>query len=133
MAEFHNTMMGKQFITSTVPQLVRAVEKLNKNLAPEPIVEYDTMLVMLYANDGGDRQHLERIEGDKFNSIEELHKINENISVYSLSDFTEMCNNIDTECDDLHLMDRWVAHIQLRKGAVLEYQNNNYNRNNGES
>ena len=122
MSDFHKTMMGKRFIEGTVPSLVRAIDKLNKNLEPEPIVEYDTLIAMLYINDG-DRKELEHIEGQKFNTLQEVLDVNENISVYSLSDFTELVNNNDSECDDIHLQDRWIGYIELRKGAIAEYRN----------
>ena len=122
MSDFHKTMMGKRFIEGTVPSLVRAIDKLNKNLEPEPIVEYDTLIAMLYINDG-DRKELEHIEGQKFNTLQEILDVNENISVYSLSDFTELVNNNDSECDDIHLQDRWIGYIELRKNAITEYRN----------
>lgn len=122
MNNFHTTIMGKRFIEGTVPSLVRAIDKLNKNLEPEPIVEYDTLIAMLYINDG-DRKELEHIEGQKFNTLQEILDVNENISVYSLSDFTELVNNNDSECDDIHLQDRWIGYIELRKNAITEYRN----------
>jgi hypothetical protein len=128
MPDFFQTMMGKRFIEGTIPSLVRAIDKLNKNL--EPQIEYDTLIALLYTNDG-DRKDLEHIEGQKFNSLYDVHAINENISVYSLSDFTEMVNNNDSECDDIHLQDRWIGYIKLRQGAIQEYQkyqDQNYNK-----
>jgi len=122
MPDFFQTMMGKRFIEGTIPSLVRAIDKLNKNLEPEPIIEYDTLIAMLYVNDG-DRKDLEHIEGQKFNTLQEVLDVNENISVYSLSDFTELVNNNDSECDDIHLQDRWIGYIELRKGAITEYRN----------
>ena len=122
MPDFFQTMMGKRFIEGTIPSLVRAIDKLNKNLEPEPIVEYDTLIAMLYINEG-DRKELEHIEGQKFNTLQEVLDVNENISVYSLSDFTELVNNNDSECDDIHLQDRWIGYIELRKGAIAEYRN----------
>ena len=121
MAEFHNTMMGKQFITSTIPQLVRAVEKLNKNLTPEPIVEYETKIAMLYVNEGG-RRELEDIEVQKFDTLQAVLDVNEEIAVYGLSDFTEMLNNNDSECDDVHIQDRWIGYIELKKNAINEHR-----------
>jgi hypothetical protein len=120
MNDFHKTMMGKRFIEGTVPSLVRAIEKLNSNLEPKEVVEYETKIALLYVNDG-DRTQLEDIENQKFDSIDELAEVNPEISVYSLNDFMTMCNDNDSECDDVHLQDRWVGYIQLRKGAIAEY------------
>ena len=123
MPQLHETMMGKRFIEGTVPQLVRAVEKLNKNL--EPKVEYEIKVVTLFTREG-ERRDLENIENQKFNSVDELREINGDICIYSMSDFMDMCNNEDSDFlleNESLLHDRWIGYIQLRKGAIQEYNN----------
>ena len=126
MPQFHETIMGKRFIEGTIPSLVRAVETLTEKLEvkEEPKVEYEKMIALLYVNDHIDgRKVLENIENQKFDSLQDLHDINDGISVYSLTDFMDICNNNDSECDELHIQDRWVGYIQLKKGAIQEHRN----------
>lgn len=125
MPQFHETIMGKRFIEGTIPSLVRAVETLTEKLEvkEEPKVEYETMIALLYVNDHIDgRKVLENIENQRFNTLQELLDVSEHISIYSLTDFMDMMNNTDSDTDDVHIQDRWVGYIQLRKGAIQEYR-----------
>ena len=125
MPQFHETIMGKRFIEGTIPSLVRAVDKLTEKLEAkeEHKVEYETMIAMLYVNDHIDgRKVLENIENQRFNTLQELLDVSEHISIYSLTDFMDMCNNNDSELDELHIQDRWVGYIQLRKGGIQDYR-----------
>lgn len=116
MPQFHETIMGKRFIEGTIPSLVRAVENLNDKLEikEEPQLEYVTHILIGDVSDNIDREQLENIENQKFNSIDEVFEVIKDVHIYPITDYMDLFNN-DGENEYIKPKDNWFGYVQIKK------------------
>lgn len=80
----------------------------------------------------GEREDLERIEGNVYTSYEELREkvgsLAKEINIYPLTDFMDACNNQEIALDEI-----WVGYVHVQEKQVvclLEEYDQHFTRNN---
>lgn len=126
--QFFKTQMGKQFYQGTMPALVNAVNELTdalnnskqevkeENLFEDVVSEYVVHIVVGNLFNNIDRQDLEKVENQKFDSVDDLRNtINKKVSVYPITEYMDLYNNHDDDSNNINPEDTWFGYVQIKK------------------
>jgi hypothetical protein len=86
------------------------------------IMRYETYVVTSAVGGGVDRQDLERVMDEKFNSADEVRKTldpnnEEDICVYSMCEFADACNDSDDDSEEgsaIDLYSTWIGYVKIK-------------------
>ena len=85
-------------------------------------MKYETYVVTSAVGGGVDRQDLERVMDEKFNSADEVRKTldpnnKEDIGVYAMYEFADACNDSDDDSEEGEAMEIdkvWIGYVKIK-------------------
>jgi hypothetical protein len=75
-------------------------------------------LILVASVEDGDRQELESIANEKFNSVNEIRdSLNFPVDIYNLSEFMDACNDTDDDSHELSIKieESWVGYVEVKE------------------
>tara|TARA_Y100000389_G_scaffold148955_1_gene148165 strand:+ start:1952 stop:2188 length:237 start_codon:yes stop_codon:yes gene_type:complete len=75
-------------------------------------------LILVASVEDGDRQELESITNQKFNSVNEIRdSLDFPVDIYNLSEFMDACNDTDDDSYELSIKieESWVGYVEVKE------------------
>ena len=74
-------------------------------------------LILIASVEDGDRQELESIENQKFNSVNQIRdSLGFPVDIYSLTKFMDVCNDTDDDSEKserINIDESWLGYVEL--------------------
>ena len=74
-------------------------------------------LILIASVEDGDRQELESIENQKFNSVNQIRdSLDFPVGIYTLTEFMDACNDTDDDSEKserINIDESWLGYVEL--------------------